>query len=172
MKSLIFGSLFVVVGAGILWVDHASRAQSSAARSWPTTTGTVTRSEVNRGVNISDRNVSYTPIVSYSYTVNGRSYTGDQIDATRGGLRTRIRETAEERVRPYPAGAAVAVHYDPSGPGNAMLETNATSSRLFIVLAALFLAVGMMIIALPRLLAGWWQSAARRSARPSAVHSS
>ena len=66
------------------------------------------------------RDVIYTPVVEYSYRVNGQEFRSRQIGADDQGEDTLA--DAEKIVGKFPKGANVAVYFDPNSPGNAMLE--------------------------------------------------
>jgi len=95
---------------------------------WPTTSGVITRSRVERGVG-----GSYSadgPSVRYRYTVNGSEYESDRwgfpiVDAGMGS-------NADAIVARFPQGAQADVHYNPDDPQQGTLDTAMTGpwSRL------------------------------------------
>lgn len=102
-----------------------------AARRWPKTMGTVTRSEVhsfelarNRSrasVNYgSATSTSYMPVVEFDYKVAGKSYTSRsmRLDTEVAGSRDYAQKLADK----YPVGRLVPVTYDPADPSRSALE--------------------------------------------------
>lgn len=65
---------------------------------------------------------SYRPIVIYTYSVANKEYRGDRI-LCGPGTRSWGKDVAECIRRQYPTGAQVAVHYDPTNPQLAALDT-------------------------------------------------
>jgi hypothetical protein len=98
---------------------HGLGEQSLAhdSKTWPTTIGAVVSSDV--GVTSGRFSTSFEPHVTYTYTVDGRSYVGHIIRA--GGFSFGLRESAEFILAQYPRGG-VSVRYDPDDPSRAVLE--------------------------------------------------
>lgn len=101
----------VVVGASIAWRQH--RASRAAGAAWPHTSGTVLSATVQ--VNHHGTSRQETPLVLYSYQVNGQFFRGNRV-ARRGVV------DASRSVTRYPAGACVTVYYDPQNPADSALE--------------------------------------------------
>lgn len=133
MLDLIFqaGVALAVIGVGLLggygalsfaWTDWRAWSGYLASAGWPTVPGRITHSAV---VPIrTRRSVNYQPEVRYTFTVDGRAYTGGQLTFTSWTQWLSLAE-AERLVAPYPAGAAVLVRYDPRHPPHAVLERRA-----------------------------------------------
>ena len=120
--------LFLVVLASVGLLITAGggyfASRSWQARSWPTVEGQITKSEVERerAIGDTDEEVQYRAVVKYGFTVDGRAYTGERIAF---GLGTSNRPSdARKIIDRYPAGRAVEIHYSPSDPSDAVLETN------------------------------------------------
>ncbi len=100
-------------------------AETRAASRWPTAQGTVlsSRAESRRllAQTGGSRTTVWSPLVEYSYSVGERSYHGSRVAF--GPEVAGTRDLAEQTVQRYPAGATVSVHYDPSNPSHATLET-------------------------------------------------
>ena len=118
---------------GLMWIR-----QGVTERLWPTVTGTVVSSAVGSfrtaggGAKVAARMFQAT--VFYEYEAGGRRYRSSQI------RREKISGSeglANGVVEKYPAGSQVLVHYNPSNPADAVLETSATLG--FVVLWAMAL---------------------------------
>lgn len=101
-------------------------AETRAASRWPTAQGTVlsSRAESRRVLTQTGGSRTMTvwsPLVEYSYRVGERSYHGSRVAF--GPEVAGARDLAEQTVQRYPAGMMVSVHYDPSNPSHATLET-------------------------------------------------
>lgn len=110
------GWLFVlgclaVAGFGLFWMTTGSFALIEAALSakWPVTDGHITESMIESGA----------PVVMYSYTVEGHSYTGNRISP---GLGVESLDLAQLIISRYPKGSVHNVYYRPSDPSDAYLE--------------------------------------------------
>lgn len=114
---------------------------------WPTTAGVMCNSEIathegNRSSS-GQRTTTYIAKVRYNYTVDNRQYAADRVCfgdfGSSGGGRAR-----QVQLR-YPAGATVLVHYHPSNPKIAVLETGATwFIFLWVVVGTLFTLFGIV----------------------------
>lgn len=101
-------------------------AETRAASRWPAAQGTVlsSRAESRRMLTQTGGSRTMTvwsPLVEYSYRVGERDYHGSRVAF--GPEVAGARDLAEQTVQRYPAGATVSVHYDPSNPSHATLET-------------------------------------------------
>ena len=133
---------FVACGLISSLVVLTELAETRAAARWPSVQGAVlsSRAEARRilthtgGTGGGQTVTVWSPLIEYSYKVGERSYHGSRIAF--GPEVAGSRELAEQAVSRYPAGAAVGVHYDPSNPSHATLET-AMAFRWFALLLPL-----------------------------------
>jgi hypothetical protein len=118
-----FNATFLIVGAAILagmlaQVVIALRDLlfGRASASWSTAEGIITASGViRRGT----RN-PYRAAISYTYTVEGRTYRGQRRHY--GAEGSYLPNGAAAIAASYPVGATVTVHHHPTRPGLAVLE--------------------------------------------------
>lgn len=109
---IVFGLVFGGVG---YYRYKAGRASSG----WPVVRGKINYARVqSRRTN---NRTDYTASIRYSYSINGTSYTGNEITASDKNFKTRSR--ADAALRPYPVGSEVDVYYNPSKPQQSVLET-------------------------------------------------
>ncbi len=118
-------------GAGIFtaWIAEAIRRSLAAARKWPTVPGRIATSEVQsfEGYSKADKNgrttlqTFYKSVLLYSYTVNGRAYTGTNVGTT-SQVTANWEAPARRLVSRYKVGQVVTVHHDPKNPSEAMLD--------------------------------------------------
>ncbi len=100
----------VLVGAGVLAIVRSMRSQR-----WPTTQGQIETSNLDYGED------SYSAKLGYRYVVNGKSFRGTRVYfGTFGFISPQPVKRLLER---YPAGSVVTVHYCPTQPRLATLET-------------------------------------------------
>lgn len=128
---LIFGLFWI----GIIVVIDAMAVpelwQQIRSRDFPTTTGTITRSEVKitRG---KKKSRSYRANIAYSYRAGGGEWTSDRIYFGMSG--SNDRSDAEALVAAMPVGSEVVVYYDPQAPEKAVLQPGLRPDHLFIAL--------------------------------------
>jgi hypothetical protein len=117
---------FVACGFVAALAVISNLAEARAASRWPTAQGTVLSSRAEsrrilRQTGGSQTTTVWSPLVEYSYRVGERSYHGARVAF--GPEVAGARDLAEQTVQRYPEGATVSVHYDPSNPSHATLET-------------------------------------------------
>jgi hypothetical protein len=126
--AIIQGFLFFAA-AGLIssLVVLSDLAETRAARGWPTAPGTVLSSRAEGHRELVARGGGQTttvwsPVVEYSFKVGERTYHGSRIAF--GPEVAAGRPQAEAIAARYPERSSVTVHYDPSNPAHATLETN------------------------------------------------
>lgn len=115
-------SLAVLVGVGVHFGRRARRAAAMqrAAAAWAQTAGTVLSTTIQ--VRRVGQSRSETPVVIYSYQVDGRPYQSYRVRAGDETGRIRVIGDASRTLERYPVGSNVTVYYDPADPANAALE--------------------------------------------------
>ncbi len=113
--------------------------QASLAAGWPVADGRVVSSGTESTQTLANRQrvTLHRAVIEYSYRANGREYHSGRTSF--GADVSGAEGAAKARAARYPVGAAVVVHYDPSNPSNAVIETHATLNWLLAVLGVLFL---------------------------------
>lgn len=122
---LVLGIGFVLIGLTYIMLIVAERRKKETLGNWPTTTGTVERSYVQKRAPrpSQDQPETYTPVVIFLYTVEGETYVAKQRNfADPGAHTTRDLIAAEAIVKKYPEESPVTVHYNPTSPSQAVLE--------------------------------------------------
>ncbi|HEX6293463.1 MAG TPA: DUF3592 domain-containing protein [Herpetosiphonaceae bacterium] len=107
------------------------------SRSWATTPGTITRSQVQPGVR-----QQATASIHYTYLVDGKEYTGTTVYF--GGFINARASDARETVRRYSRGATVTVRYHPQRPGTSTLETRVSRGLLLWIVLGLGMASSIL----------------------------
>ena len=143
---LVFLLVFGVLGAIFLVIALVSRQKAQTSQSWPTAAGTVLAAELKEHVShdyddTPSTRYSFEPVVEYSYAVGAQTFTSRRIGY---GANRFSRSQAQKTVERYPVGSAVTVHYNPTNPTEAVLETQASGSMLFLILGIIFLALCLM----------------------------
>jgi len=90
---------------------------AAASANWPITQGHITKSTIKSTLN--EEGSTSEPVVIYSYTVEGRTYTGNGISP---GLGVQSTDLALTIISRYPEGSVHSVYYLPSNPATAYLE--------------------------------------------------
>jgi hypothetical protein len=102
--------------------------KAKASRFWPSVEGEVISSEITHLDE--DGADEYKLNIVYRYKVEDREYEGHTAAFGMEGAVFRRRDSAEKAQRPYPAGARVLVHYDPSNPSVSTVEAGNTGWAL------------------------------------------
>jgi hypothetical protein len=108
---------------------------------WPTAGGRVVYSSVARGCG---KGGSYYPVVRYSYTVGGTSYTSRRIAF--GGAGCGSRSSAQETSNEYPVGTPVTVYYDPASAGESALIVGRVLGRTWTQIGMLAVVITVMAV--------------------------
>jgi hypothetical protein len=157
--------IVLVLGGAGYWLQAGTRAeiaQRRRARSWPTTTGTVTDSHVEalqrraRWRRRRHRYTVYQPLIGYTYLVNGRSYQSSRYknryitQAESGGWWTYSQKKAQQILAEHPQGKQVTVTYNPDDPALAYLavESSLTRPLIFRVSGLLLMAAAGLLLLL------------------------
>ncbi len=129
--STLFILIFVVVGLGIAAFGARSLIHARASSTWPHVPGEIKHSEINQS---SDSDgTSYSPLVRYSYSVSGQSFTGERICFGLAKMSAGY-QFAQAYIERYRVGSAVLVYYDPTQPSSSVLEPG-ISKRAFMPIA-------------------------------------
>ena len=132
-----FISIFYAVGFGLLGYGLWSAWRSTEAASWPTTDGTVTKTELKE--NSDGEGTSYQVQVEYSYAVAGNNYHGSRLAFGYAG--SSGREAHAEIHEKLKAAKSVTVRYDPADPASSVLSFGVHRSiQLMIIFAITWLA--------------------------------
>ncbi len=151
------GSVFLLMALallkgvlGHLWERWGSFFAALASREWAATIGKVERAAITYATTGRGGRI-YTPLVRYSYGVNGESFVSDRFAfyVANGSL-----EDIQGVVRRYRPGSSVEVYYDPNQPKRATLDRGVppvvgpTFGWLFLLLLAgsLFSYLGVIIV--------------------------
>jgi len=128
------GILLLLIGTGALAAGWKALSTSLRARRWPVVPARI----VERGVGPATTAGSsrpgryFEPRVTYAYTVEGKSYTGDRIGLSKNAY---DRDSAERVARALPE--IVEVRYNPGDPGDAFLQPSALAAGVVIVVAGI-----------------------------------
>lgn len=130
------------------WVFYKQRLVAKS-QSWPSTPGTVTRSELgtSRGTSGPGRtpNRTFSARIEYRYMVGPKVYRNNTI-CIGGELNTSFRSRAESRLRQYPEGAEVPVFYDPANPARSCLERRGEIALFGYLIGSVFALIGLLIL--------------------------
>lgn len=140
--SLAVCGLAVLIGVLMIFHGTSNWRAGRASANWPVAPGAVTQSYL--------RKVKSRHTISYSYTVDGREYTG-----TRKQFGQSARRTIAD-LRDVKTGDAVKVHYNPKDPAQSTLKTGAHPNVYFFWVLGLTFTIGPVI--------GWRKYVQRGSA--------
>jgi len=134
--SVRFIALLLAIACGVLvlWGFTDFRA-SLATKDWPSVTGEVLSSSVERVGRPGSK--TRAPRVTYAYTVDGVRYEGDRLSFRSYSSRRVSNNRAGVIASRYDEGAPVEVHYDPDRPSEAVLIPETDSFGLGVAILAL-----------------------------------
>ena len=139
--------IFFVVCTGIAAYAARFFVNGMRSRSWPSVQGTITTSRVEMALFSGTGASRFKPILmlSYSYAVDGRPYTGKRIAMAPSGWFS-VGTPAQLHAK-YPQGAQVAVFYSPAKPSLATL-VNGVPGHLwsFYLIAGMFALLGLAFV--------------------------
>ena len=109
----------VAIACGLILAGRMTIRRAADSEKWPVVPGVVLETGVT-AVREEGRQ-QFRPTVRYSYEVDGQRYECSRIQWAAAGFRTYTR--ARRLLDRYRSGSAVKVHYDPSRPSFAVLQT-------------------------------------------------
>lgn len=141
-QKLVF---LLLLGIGLFGWEVYSAAKSNEASSWPSTTATITQSEIKK-VRKSRRrrgrrrsSWSRELHVQYDYYVQGQSYNNNRVafgNSVSNALDSIGRPNVVDQ---YPKGKSVTVYYNPDNPKDSVLETELPFSAYIVMVVALIM---------------------------------
>ncbi len=147
----VFGWVCVMTGTLLTSWGIFNLRDASASSGWPTADGRVLSSRVERSRGSSDSRDSYrySPAIRYSYSVDGKQYTGDRVSFRDDHYGRR--EKAQRIVDEYATGSSVPVRFKPDDPSQAVLEADYDwSTYLPVALPGFILVTGIFLVRIAR----------------------
>jgi hypothetical protein len=144
------GALMIVMGGVFGAVAADNYRDGEATKAWPSTTGQILTVGVDEDVRRERRDNgsyrerrTYTPMVTYAYTIQGTEYTGHRIRADASGG---DRDKAFDTINEYPVGSLVDVFYDPEHPDAAVLKQGADTVAVWLFggVGGIFVVLGLV----------------------------
>jgi len=111
--------------------------KAKEVENWPTTPGTITRSELTSQFHGS---TTHEAQIEYEYQVGEKNYKSNQV-RTRGTA-TKYRSDVAPLVEKFPVGQEVPVYYNPGDPSDAYLETGVDFVNYIIIVSPLLFVFG------------------------------
>ena len=142
------GALFGVVGVFFLYLAYRNRKKARSTLTWPTVPGRVESSTVIERTHRSKgaRHYTFEPRIVYRYTVGGQEYESSRI--AYGPPLSGSRGRAEALAKTYDPANEVTVHYDPSNPAEAVLDTApGGGNSVYVILGMIFTLSGSGVAA-------------------------
>jgi hypothetical protein len=133
--------MFSLAGLTLIVTAAVQTLRAALSGRWPTAEGTIISAQVQTR-RTRKRGTVHRPFVKYQYQVDGESYTANTLSY--GNWYTTIgRSSADEKVKQYPAGSAVQVHYNPRKPAEAILESKSGVAWMLFAMGTVFFLVGI-----------------------------
>jgi len=139
-------TVLVLSGLGIICYGLYSTYYGKASLTWPTCTGTVTKSECRLS---GGRRSSYMLEITYSYTVSEQEYTGNRYAFGNPSFSTY--SDAKDIVDEYPVHSEVTVYYSPDHPEASVLMPGVRSAAWgYLIFGAVFATFPLVVLLLIR----------------------
>lgn len=139
---LLFGGLFVVAGAAVLFLWYLPElTKSISSTKWAETPCTVLSSRVKTH---SGDSITYSVDIFYAYQFEGRDYKSNRYGLF-GGSSSGYRGKAAVVAR-YPAGSKAVCYVDPKNPRDAVLKRGLGWEALFGLLPLVFIGAGLLVM--------------------------
>lgn len=139
--TILFGSVFALIGGGLMFFGVMDSVKAASSNSWPTVRGTILSSEISSSTD-SDSDTTYTSDIRYSYSVGGSPIEGSQVLFGEGS--TSDYDAVQKLVDRYPEKSLVTVYYNPDDPTEAVLEPGFNAWLLLpLGIGGVFLLVGL-----------------------------
>jgi hypothetical protein len=114
------------------------------SKSWPTTSGTITKSEVDSWMK--DGESRYGAVIKYTYQVEGKQYDSYKIGVSASSSNNNM-SAAKDLVQEYPVGKTVDVFYDPEVPDSAALKPGVRAGDIAIAGGMLLFSIlGLLVL--------------------------
>ncbi|MBK7395536.1 MAG: DUF3592 domain-containing protein [Myxococcales bacterium] len=137
MALLFVPGTFALLGLTMIVLALRTFAKDRAIRGWPRVPAVVTKSflESHRSTyddpqGLRQSTTIYTPVVHFTYTVDGRQFEGTRLARS---VSSSERERAQARIAPYTVGAPVMVLCDPADPSTAYLEVHRSLGAIILL---------------------------------------
>lgn len=142
--GLVFGVVFLLLGLGFAGYAFWEWFTTSDIESWPSAEGIIESATVTSSTD--DDGTTYSPQVTFSYSVNDQRYTGDKV--TYWSNHYDSFSEAQAVINRYPVRTEKPVYYDPDKPSRAVLDPTRQTTNMFIMMAVggLFAVVGLVIV--------------------------
>jgi hypothetical protein len=134
----IFMFVLSLIAPGMLIHAFHMRSRVGASQSWPSVTGRITRSKIEKG-----KENDHILALEYGYSVNGVPYTGKRVGfGASWNVPEKLAETESGRYRPD---TAVTVYFNPKKPSDAVLLREAQGLRWWFLGGGLMCVISVVI---------------------------
>src|SRR5262245_21068148 len=145
ISRIIFSLAISVGGCFIFYLTIQELWQAKVSAGWPTVKGQISSSFIqeNKG-----RWVTYSPKISYRYSVNGATLEGSVIGYGQlgWGAYTESQDKAANQIAQYPLNKTVVVYYDTQTHNSAILDpwNNDFSVYFYLCFGGLMMTIGLI----------------------------
>lgn len=144
--TIIVVTVFLAIGAALLYSTIKARLKVDAARQWPVTKAAVLTSEILEDYTRTATgtvNPTYTPAVNYEYQVAGQKFTNARV--VFGKIKFPFLE-ASDVLTHFPVGAEVDVYYNPEDPADSVLLPKSKQGLRSLVPGIFFIVSAVLIL--------------------------
>ena len=136
-----FTIIFVLLGIVKIFLGTLDVNNATGSDSWPSVKGIITKSYVSLHYDIESSTTSYSPMIEYTYTVDGKDYSNNRRTYKAD---SEDHEWVDTTLSDYPKGIIVQVHYKPEDHSVSVLEPGLFASTYDGIHTGLFfIAIGV-----------------------------
>lgn len=148
LVGVLVGGGFIVGGVVEWLLALRWKGQAKASQRWPSVMGRVVHTGVRQETDSESSALHYFPEVHYEYAVGGRAYRSTRIAHTGAvSYGEHNLHKLEADMIAYAVGEPVQVFFNPDDPSQAVLEHRAPQARIMLILSAVFIPVGIGVVA-------------------------
>jgi hypothetical protein len=136
------GYALFIFGLAAFILSMLAIRRAKASKSWPTTEGTITGTELESAYDDDGDLSGYTPRVYYDYTIDGRTYSSGTYGISTGKMN---QARAEQVIAPFLAGQKVRVFYNPKNQHDAVINTDFNRTIYILLVISVVLGAGGLV---------------------------
>lgn len=150
---IVLGAGTIIFGLGCIISIIRLKRKGQGTANWPKVRGTITESFVytHKRTMMEQTEITYTPVVAYTYVVNGTTYMANKRDLS-PYYENSIPQNAKAKalITDLPVGKGVRVRYNPQAPEQSVLRVSrpiAHNSVVLFGMTTMLIGIGSIVLA-------------------------
>jgi len=143
INSVVFGGIFGAMGLFLVYYGWRLNQKPKVSNpGWTSAKGKVVSVHVNRIQDPVRFQVTFIPIIQYSYEANGQTYQADNQSTAAGDNSVNAQRVADR----YPAGKTVNISYNPTDPRQSMIDVTTANGNFYLMAGAGLLVFAAILV--------------------------